>query len=142
MAAPTVENLVLTRTLKVVNAEAEITSDGGETVTEKGFEIGVSPTDFTQTVVDEDAGTTFDEDLNLTSGTFYIRGYATNDDGTGYTAVQKVYVFGNSADVASDMNTIDEIIEDQVSAGYTFAFACPSNTAGNILLFFYAGGGG
>ena len=77
------------------NCSGEVTSDGGSTVTERGFCWNISPNPMVyHSHVSSGSGTgSFSAELTgLTEGaTYYVRAYATNSDGTGYSEESVVF---------------------------------------------------
>jgi len=89
-SAPIVNTNVATNiTLDGATLNGNIISDGGATVTDRGFLYGTSESDLTQTVQSGNGTGRFTANLtDLTSGaTYYYKAYATNSIGTAYGEV-------------------------------------------------------
>jgi hypothetical protein len=77
----------LTKSLTKVNLSGNVTSSGGNTVTERGFVYGTSPNPTisnTKLAVGSGTGNFSTTTPDLANGTYYFRAYATNSTGTIY----------------------------------------------------------
>ena len=81
----------------VISAVGNVTSDGGETVTERGFAISTSsgPTiSDTKVVVSGTTGSFSGSSSELSAGTYYLRAFATNSVGTSYGVENSITISG------------------------------------------------
>lgn len=137
MAIPTLNTFTSARALKVVTLSANIASNGGETVTATGFEIGVSSGDYNMTpLVGSQTTGTFTANATLAPGTYYARAFATNVDGTAYTSEISFTVYGLAATITDSDPIIEQVLIEQLAAGYDFAGVSPSTKSGKILFIF------
>jgi hypothetical protein len=136
MAAPTFAGApTASRTLGQTTFSAEISSDGGETITDVFFNYGRSSGDLSLSSAGNPADDPFTVELALTPGTWYFQAGATNADGTTLTSVVSIQVYGEAVDVRAD-ESVAAIIASQETAGYYFVGTGVSAKASNILLLF------
>ena len=78
------------RSTSVVSQTGNITAGGGSAITERGFEYDVDSGAPYASSVHDHVNSTGSYSLDITSlsadTTYYVRAYATNTDGTGYSA--------------------------------------------------------
>lgn len=105
----------------VVTVSGNVTSDGGASVTERGFVYGTSsnPTTSSSKVTSGSGTGTFSASTSsLSPGTYYFRAYATNSVGTSYGSQETVVVVG-PPEVTFDANGGSGSMSNQSASGST-----------------------
>lgn len=91
----------------VVTMNGNVTSDGGATISERGFVLSTNQnptTSDTKVVVSGTTGTYSGSSGSLASGTYYIRAFATNATGTSYGEQLSITVTATSYAITYDAN--------------------------------------
>ena len=129
--APVVLTNNASQTSGVVNFEGNVTSAGGNTVTERGFAYGTSsaPTiSDSKVAVGSGTGVFTGSTTALPNGTYYFRSYAVNATGVSYGSEVEIVITDSSAAQASASPT------SSPSASASAISAAPTNTSTNEAL--------
>ncbi len=112
---PVVLTSGVTATGGTLSFDGDVTSDGGEAITERGFvyDSSTGPTTSDSTVTETGTTGAYSKDATgVADGTWYVRAYATNANGTSYGAEYQITVAGGAG-----TGTVPDAVVDDGGGG-------------------------
>ncbi len=112
---PVVLTSGVTATGGTLSFDGDVTSDGGEAITERGFvyDSGTGPTTSDSKVTETGTTGAYSKDATgVADGTWYVRAYATNSNGTSYGAEYQITVAGGAG-----TGTVPDAVVDDGGGG-------------------------